>query len=92
MRFDVLRQTLFDFDAASIARIHDTEVRVRIAYGMSATAEEAACHQAMGFFEGLVQLAGGRDVQSRFESGSWRGDDHTVLVVKWSPPAPGAMR
>jgi hypothetical protein len=87
MRFDVLRQTLFDFDAAAMVRIDDAEVRVRIAYGMSAPAEEAASYQAMGFFEGLVQLAGGRDVQGRFDVRSWRGDAATVLVVKWSPPA-----
>lgn len=87
MRFDVLRQTLFDFDAAAMVRIDDAEVRVRIAYGMSAPAEEAASYQAMGFFEGLVQLAGGRDVQGRFDARSWCGDAATALVVKWSPPA-----
>jgi hypothetical protein len=87
MRFHVLRRTLFDFEAATVARIHDTEVRVQIAYGMSATAEEAACQQTMGFFERLVELAGGLSVASRFDARSWRGDPATMLVVTWKQPA-----
>lgn len=87
MRFHVVRRTLFDFEAATITQLHDTEARIRIAYGMSPPAEEAACHQTMGFFQGLVELAGGRDVAARFVERSWEGAEGTALVVTWKRPA-----
>jgi len=89
MRFHVLRRSLFDFEAATIARLHDTEARILIAYGMSPAAEEAASYQAMGFFEGLVDLAGGREVAAHFAERSWRGAGSTTLVLKWKPPGSG---
>jgi len=87
MRFHVLRRTFFDFEAASVTRLHDTEVRLEIAYRMSPDAEEAACYQTMGFFEGLVELAGGREVKARFDEQAWRGAKRTLLVVSWKSPA-----
>jgi hypothetical protein len=87
MRFQVLRRTLFDFEATSMVRVDDGEVQVRLAYGMSARAEEAACHQTMGFFDGLVALAGGEEVRARFAERSWQGDRTTGLVVSWRKPA-----
>ena len=87
MRFHVLRRTFFDFEAADVTRLSDSEVRMRIAYGMSPIAEEAASYQMMGFFDGLVELAGGEDVRARFEEQSWRGAKATTLVVGWRQPA-----
>jgi hypothetical protein len=87
MRFHVLRRTFFDFEAASVTRLDDCEVRVRIAYGMSPAAEEAASYQTMGFLEGLVELAGGEEVTARFEEKAWRGAKATTLIVPWRPPA-----
>jgi hypothetical protein len=85
MRFQVVRRTFFDFEAATIARLHDREVRVEISYQMSPAAEEAASYQTMGFFEGLVELAGGRDVTARFDQRAWCGANATTLVVSWKP-------
>ncbi|HEX9289884.1 MAG TPA: hypothetical protein VF904_10190 [Anaeromyxobacteraceae bacterium] len=87
MRFLVLRRTFFDFEAASMIRLDDSEVRLRIAYGMSSAAEEAASYQTMGFFEGLVELAGGKEVRARFVEQAWRGAKTTTLVVSWGQPA-----
>jgi hypothetical protein len=53
---------------------------------MSSLAEEAASFQTMGFFEGLVELAGGREVQASFPERSWAGDARTVLRLAWKPP------
>jgi hypothetical protein len=83
MRFHVLRQTFFDFEAASVTRLDDRHVRVQIGYGMSPVAEEAASYQTMGFLEGLVELAGGEDVKARFVEKAWRGAGTTTLVVSW---------
>jgi hypothetical protein len=83
MRFHVVRKTLFDFEAVTVVGLSDGEVRLQIAYHMSPAAEEAASYQTMGFFEGLLELARGRDVKARFAERSWRGDDSTTLVVTW---------
>ncbi len=90
MRFQVLRRTFFDFEATSMTRVDDSEVHVRIAYGMSPAAEEAAAHQAMGFFDGLVELAGGEEVRARFTERAWQGAKATALVVSWRQPRPSA--
>jgi uncharacterized protein (TIGR02265 family) len=84
MRFQVYRRTFFDFEAAAVTVLHDTEVRLRIAYGMSDRSEEAASYQTMGFFERLVELAGGRAVAARFAERSWQGAKVTTLVLNWN--------
>ena len=66
-----------------MSRVDDSEVHVQIAYGMSPLAEEAASHQAMGFFDGLVALAGGEEVRARFTARAWQGAEATTLVVNW---------
>jgi hypothetical protein len=87
MRFHVLRQSLFDFAAATILRLHDGEARLQVAFGMSPAAEEAASHQTLGFFEGLLELAGAEDVQADFASRRWAGDASTTLQLCWRPPS-----
>jgi len=42
----------------------------------------------MGFFEGLLELAGARDVRAAFQHRSWDGDPRTLLVIRWAPPRP----
>jgi hypothetical protein len=86
MRFQVLRGSFFDFEAVTVHEIYDIETRLRIAYGMSPRAEEAASHQTMGFFERLIEIAGGRNINARFERCSWKGDADTLLVVSWDQP------
>jgi hypothetical protein len=87
MRFHVLRRTFFDFEAAKVTRLDDSEVHVQISYGMSPAAEEAASYQTMGFFDGLVELAGGEDVKARFMEQAWRGAMATTLAMRWRQPA-----
>jgi hypothetical protein len=88
-RFRVLRQTFFDFDALEVPLLHDDEAQVIIRYHMGRPAEEAASHQTMGFFEGLVELAGGRKIHADFRERSWDGDPRTRLELKWTPPLAG---
>lgn len=85
-RFRVLRQTFFDFDALEVTMLTDGEASVVIRFHMGATAEEAASYQSMGFFESLVQLAGGTDIAARFRRRSWAGDPQTVLDLSWTSP------
>jgi hypothetical protein len=86
-RFRVLRATYFDFDALVVSTLVDDHVHIGIHYYMGATAEEAASHQTMGFFERLLELAGAREVHARFTQRSWCGDPETVLEINWQPPA-----
>ena len=87
-RFRVLRQTFFDFDALEVPLLHDDEAHIIIRYHMGMPAEEAAAFQTMGFFEGLLELAGAKDVRAAFQDKSWDGDPRTLLVIRWTPPHP----
>ena len=83
MRFFVLRRSFFDFEALSMLEVSDRSATVQIQYGMSPRAEEAAAVQTMGFFEGLVELADGVEIQAAFTECSWRGETGTVLSLSW---------
>jgi hypothetical protein len=53
---------------------------------MGPIAEEAACHQTMGFCEGVLSLAGVTSISASFRERSWAGDLQTLIVLGWSPP------
>jgi hypothetical protein len=86
MRFQILRQTLFDFPAAEVVAIRDGKVILDLCYGMSARAEEAAAWQSIGFLERLMELSGAENVDATFERMTWEGAPSTRIVVTWSPP------
>ena len=54
-----------------------------LAYFMGMPAEEAAAFQTMGFFERQLEIAGAKDIDARFRSRSWAGDQRTVLTLRW---------
>jgi hypothetical protein len=85
-RFRVLRETFFDFDALDVPLLHADEAHVVVRYYMGKTAEEAAAFQTLGFFEGLLELAGARDVRAAFQDRSWDGDAQTLIGIRWKPP------
>jgi len=87
MRFQVFRRTFFDFEALSVLQVSDGAAQLQIAYGMSSAAEQAAAVQTMGFFEGLIELARGRNVKAAFAERSWEDDPQTVLNLSWEQPA-----
>jgi hypothetical protein len=84
MRLQSFRRAFFDFDALSMLQLNDTSADTQIDYGMSPVAEEAAAVQTQGFFEGLIELAGGSLVHSGFHETSWGGDPRTVLRIEWT--------
>ena len=86
MRFKVLRTTFFDFDALEMPLITSDRAHLIIRYRMGKMAEEAASHQTMGFCEGLLELAGAKNVDAYFAERSWAGDKQTLLVLRWTPP------
>ncbi|HEX3595889.1 MAG TPA: hypothetical protein VHU80_12345 [Polyangiaceae bacterium] len=83
MRLRVVRRTLFDFPAFDIPMLTSGHARVTITYLMAPRAEEAACHQTMGFCEGVVSLAGGTNVRAEFGERAWRGDSRTSFDLEW---------
>ena len=85
MRFFVLRRSLFDFEALTMLQLCDSSASIGVEYGMMPMAERAAAVQTMGFFEGLIALADGRDVQGEFLESSWRGDRQTIVGFSWLP-------
>jgi hypothetical protein len=88
-RFRVLRDTYFDFPALDIPLLHLDEANITIRYHMGMPAEEAASHQTMGFFEGLLELCGVRDIDAVFREKSWAGDPRTLMVLRWVPAVRG---
>jgi len=89
IRFGNLMGSLFDFDAVTVEAVDDASASIRIAYGMSAAAEEAASWQTLGFFEALVEAAGGVEVEGTFIEKGWeRPKWATALELSWSRPPP----
>jgi hypothetical protein len=84
MRFQVLRQSFFDYPALVMREISDAEANVVIAYGMGHRAEEAASWQTLGFFQRLLEVSGAKDVNIAFTSTSWDGGPNTVLSMQWT--------
>lgn len=83
MRFRVLRATFFDFDALEVKSLVDGHAEILIRYHMGRMAEEAASHQTLGFFEGLLEAAGAREVKGQFLACSWSGDPDTIVELRW---------
>jgi hypothetical protein len=83
MRFQVVRKSLFDFDAVTIPELSDASARVFVDYGMGSRSEQAAAHQTLGFFGRLVELAGATSVRAAFEQRAWEGDGKTVVSLDW---------
>ena len=85
-RFRVMRETFFDFGALQVLMLHDGEAQIAISYQMGMPAEEAASFQTMGFFEGLLELAGAKDIRAIFKAKSWQGAPRTILDLRWISP------
>jgi hypothetical protein len=83
MRLKVLRATLFDFPAFTVPMLGEGNAYVDIHYQMGAVAEEAACHQTLGFCEGVLALAGATRVQAAFAACAWQGASTTRLELTW---------
>jgi hypothetical protein len=84
MRFRVQRATYFDFEALEVPTLAPGQAEIVIHYYMGARAEEAASYQTMGFFERLVELAGGTNIVARFTSCAWTRGNRTVLKLDWT--------
>jgi len=86
-RFRVMRETFFDFNALEVMMLHEGEAKIIVHYYMGMPAEEAASYQTMGFFEGLLGLAGAKDIFAAFREKSWNGSRRTLLDLRWTTPA-----
>lgn len=82
-RFRVMRETFFDFNALEVLMLHEGEAKIVIHYYMGMPAEEAASYQTMGFFEGLLELAGAKNIKAQFREKSWNGSTRTLLDLRW---------
>jgi hypothetical protein len=85
-RFRVLRATYFDFLALEVPLLYEGEAEIVVRYHMGMPAEEAAARQTMGFFEGLLELAGAKDIHARLREQSWADSGRTLLELRWVLP------
>jgi hypothetical protein len=92
MRLRVMRATLFDFPAFDMPMLVDGHAFVLVQYHMGRVAEEAACVQTLGFCEGVLELAGARNVQAAFAECSWKGDGRTRITLEWEFAGASASR
>lgn len=84
MRFHVLRSSFFDFRAIEVVMLAPDQAEIGIDYRMGKSAEEAASLQTMGFFEGLLELAGATHVRARFTARSWMDEGRTQLSIRYA--------
>jgi hypothetical protein len=82
-RFGVLSRTFFDFPAIEIPMLIEGQAQVLAHFQMGELAEEAASHQALGFLERLVEVAGATAVDGSFVERSWKGDPRTLMELQW---------
>lgn len=85
LRLHGLRAMFFNFDAVVVRSCVDGEAIIDIDYGMRDVPEAAACYQAMGFYERLVELSGRRVSTSKFLARRWEGKSASSLAVTWTP-------
>lgn len=86
LRFKVLRQDFFNFPALDFEDLFEDEAVAIVSYGMGAVAEEAATYQTMGFFERLLERAGGEPARVSLSARSWAGDPKTRVYMRWKIP------
>lgn len=82
-RFMVLRKAFFDFNVFNIEEMSPNLAKIAISFQMGHMAEEAASHQSMGFFEGVLELAGAQEIEAELSRQRWSGDARTVLLLRW---------
>ena len=70
--------------ALEVLELHEGAAHIVVRYHMGKLAEEAASYQTLGFFEGLLQLAGAKDIQASFKERSWAGDLRTQIELHWA--------
>jgi hypothetical protein len=87
MRLKVQRATLFDFPAFDIPTLTEGHAVLTLSYGMGHVAEEAACHQTLGFCEGVLTLAAAGGIKGALSERSWLGAPRTSLVLDWQTRA-----
>ncbi len=78
-----LMKELFDFDGVVVQPPGDERVQVRVVYGMSPQAEDAAVWQTLGFFEELITQHGGHSVKATREPEGFS--------LSWSAAPPAAL-
>jgi hypothetical protein len=83
MRLRVMRSTLFDFPAFDVPMLVDGHAYLSMTYHMSPRAEEAACHQTLGFCEEILTLAGAQNIVSEFRERAFQGDERTLIDLQW---------
>jgi hypothetical protein len=84
MRLKVQRATLFDFPAFDIPTLIDGQAVLAVGYGMRKVAEEAACHQTLGFCEGVLSLVEAHNIKGALTERSWLGAPQTHLLLSWT--------
>jgi len=82
-RFQLLKSSFFDFDGFSVEMISDTSATLKVYIATREKSLEPSSYQLVGMVEGLIEVAGARDVQSRFLSKSWEGADKTLVDYAW---------
>jgi hypothetical protein len=83
MRFRVLRASFFNYEALKISELTDGDATLFVSYGMTDRAEEAASWQTLGFFERLVEVAGGTSVKAWFAERAWASGERTRVRITW---------
>lgn len=84
VRFQVLRNSFFNFDPVNTLVFFRNYAKLQIAFDMSPKAEEAATWQTVGYFERLLELSGASNISFNFTEKAWEGDPATILELDWS--------
>lgn len=83
-RFCSIYNNFFNFSTLAYERVSETHVRAVHDYDPDDRANVPYCHQLMGYFDALLEMAGAKKPLIRLLSRQWDGDPTTFFELTWS--------
>lgn len=81
-----LRGMFFNFDPVLVTACSESSAEIELNYQMRDIPEAAACYQAMGFYEALINLSSGLGGSAVLTKRRWEGHSKSTLHLTWEQP------
>ena len=82
-KFTVIYGQLFNFSDISFEKTGEKHALIKHDYDPKDPAGEPYCHQLMGHFESLIEMAGGKNIEVGLVEKQWEGSPHNTFDIKW---------
>jgi hypothetical protein len=86
IHFLAIRACLYDFVAVEVAAMSDIDLHLKLQFGLTPAAEQAAAFHTLGFISRLLELGGAQAIEVALTRRSWEDEGETRLEARWRPP------